>query len=271
VRARPGYLAPTEAEAATARVDRLMNGAAPGHTDTPPEFRRALETLTPVRGGAAVRINATAAVGQIWITTELDAATLKKPEWQHGATARVSIEHAAGGTAPIVKEVALASGDRTFELHETGGGTLPAGRYVIRLSVIPTGSTLPIQTTVDVTVPEATALIGPSGLAFRRGPSTGLQYVATADTRYQRTERIRFEVPRLSPDAAIAARLLNRNGQALPLTITTTERVDEARQLRVIVADLTLAPLAQGEYVLEVTAEGNGKKETAAFGFRIVP
>ena len=30
VRARPGYLAPTEAEVASARVDRLMNGAAPG-------------------------------------------------------------------------------------------------------------------------------------------------------------------------------------------------------------------------------------------------
>jgi hypothetical protein len=41
--------------------------------------------------------------------------------------------------------------------------------------------------------------------------------------------------------------------------------------MRLIVADLTLAPLAQGEYVLEVAAEGNGKKETASFGFRIVP
>jgi VWFA-related protein len=271
VRARPGYLAPTEAEAASARVDRLMNGAAPGHSDTPPEFRRALETLTPVRGGTAVRINATAAAGQIWITTELDPATLKKPEWQQGGTARVSIEHETGAEAPIVKEVTLATGQRTFELHETGSGALPPGRYVIRLSVIPTGSSLPLQTTVDVTVPDATALIGRSGLAFRRGPSTGLNYVATADTRFLRTERIRFEVPRLSTDGTVAARLLNRSGQELPLTIAMSERVDDKQHMRLIVADLTLAPLAQGEYVLEVAAEGNGKKETASFGFRIVP
>ena len=50
IRARPGYLAPTEAEAATARVDRLMNGAAPGFSDTPPELRRALDSLAPSRG-----------------------------------------------------------------------------------------------------------------------------------------------------------------------------------------------------------------------------
>jgi VWFA-related protein len=271
VRARPGYLAPTEAEAATARVDRLMNGAAPGHSDTPPEFRRALESLTPVRGGVALRVNATAGAGQIWITTELDAAALKTPEWQHGGTARVSIEHETGAAAPIVKEVTLAAGERSFDLHETGDGTLPPGRYVIRLSMTPTGSSLPLQTTVDVTVPEETALIGKSGMAYRRGPSTGLQYLATADARFQRTERVRFEVPRVAEDATVTARLLSRNGQPLPLTVTMSERTDEKLKLRVVVADLTLAPLAQGEYVLEVTAEADGKKETAAFGFRIVP
>lgn len=271
VRARPGYQAPTEAEAATARVDRLMNGAAPGHSDTPPEFRRALETLTPVRGGVAVRVNATAGAGQIWITSELDAATLKAPEWQQGGTARVSIEHETGAAAPVLKEVSLKAGQRTFELHETGDGSLPPGRYVIRLSVTPSGSMLPLQTTVEVTVPDAAALMGRNGLAYRRGPSTGLQYVATADARFQRTERIRFEVPRLAADAKVAARLLDRNGQPLPLAVTLSERADVAQRLTLAVADLTLAPLAQGEYVLEVTAERDGKKETAAFGFRIVP
>jgi hypothetical protein len=271
VRARPGYLAPTEADAATARVDRLMNGAAPGHTDIPPEFRRALETLTPVRGAPTIRVNATAGAGQIWITSEIDAATLKTPEWQKGGTARVSIEHETGAAAPVIRELSLAAGQRTFELQETGNGALPPGRYVIRMSVTPSGSALPLQTTVDVTVPGATATIGRNGLAYRRGPSTGLQYVATADARFQRTERIRFEVPRFAADATVAARLLNRNGQPLPLAVTLTERTDDTRRLTVVVADLTLAPLAQGDYVLEVTAEKDGKKETAAYAFRIVP
>jgi hypothetical protein len=270
VRARPGYLAPTEAEAATARVDRLMNGAPAGHSDTPPEFRRALETLTPVRGGSALRVTASATPGEIWITSELDATTAKSPEWQQGGTARVSIEHETGAAAPVVKELALAAGQRMFEFHQQGNA-LPPGRYVIRLSVVPAGSSLPLQTTTDVTVPETGAVIARSGLAYRRGPSTGLQYVATADARFQRTERIRFEVPRLSGSGTIAARLLNRAGQELPLAVTVSERTDDQRKLTFAVADLTLAPLAQGEYVLEVTADRDGKKDTVAFGFRIVP
>lgn len=271
VRARPGYLAPTEAEAASARVDRLMNGAAPGHTDTPPEFRRALETLAPTRGTIPVRVAAVGGPGRISLTTELDANVARNPEWQHGGTARVVIEHSRQAAAPIVRDVTLEPGQRTFTLEETGGGTLPAGRYVVRLSLLPKGAQLPLQTTVDVTVPDAGALLGHTGLALRRGPTTGLEYVSTADGRYRRTERIRFEVPRLSTDGTASARLLNRAGQALPITVGVSDRVDEKSQVRFVVADLTLAPLAQGEYVLEVAVEKDGKTERAIYAFRVVP
>jgi len=271
VRARPGYLAPTEAEAASARVDRLMNGAAPGHSDTPPEFRRALESIAPTRGLVAVRVVAAGGPGRISLTTELDAAVAKNPEWQQGGTARVTIEHSRGSAAPIERDVILEPGQRSFSLEETGGGSLPAGRYIVRLSLLPKGASLPLQTTVDVTVPEPGALLGAAGLALRRGPTTGLDYVSTADARYRRTERIRFEVPRLSPEGTVSARLLNRAGQPLPLSIAVSERVDEKTRLRFVVADLTLAPLAQGEYVLEVAGEKEGKTERAVYGFRIVP
>jgi len=271
VRARPGYLAPTEAEAASARVDRLMSGAAPGHTDTPPEFRRALESIAPARGLVPVRVVAAGGPGRISLTTELDAAVAKNPEWQQGGTARVTIEHSRGGAAPIARDVILEPGQRTFSLEETDGGSLPAGRYIVRLSLLPKGASLPLQTTVDVTVPEPGALLGAAGLALRRGPTTGLDYVSTADARYRRTERIRFEVPRLSPEGTVSARLLNRAGQPLPLSVAVSERVDEKSRLRFVVADLTLAPLAQGEYVLEVAVEKDGKTERAVYGFRIVP
>ena len=272
VRSRPGYLAPTEAEAASARVDRLMNGAAPGHSDTPPELRRALDSIVPAtRGVAPIRVAAVGGLGRITITTEIDATVLKTPEWQQGGTARVSIEHSRGDAAPVQREVTLTPGQNGFSLEETGGGTLPAGRYVLRVSLTPKGSSLPLQTTIDVTVPEAGGLLGSTGLASRRGPTTGLQYVATADTRYRRTERIRFEVPRFSNEGTVSARLLSRDGQALPLTVATSERVDEASKARFVVADLTLAPLAQGEYVLEVAVAKEDKTERAVYAFRIVP
>lgn len=271
VRARPGYLAPTEAEAAAARVDRLMNGAKPGFSDTPPEMRRALERIVPSRGVMPVRVSAVGGPGLITMTTELDASIAKAAEWQNGGTARITIEHSRGQTAPIVRDVTLEPGQRSFNLEEAAGGALQPGRYMIRLSLTPKGGTLPLQTSIDVTVPDAGALLAPAGIASRRGPSTGLQHVATADTRYQRTERIRFEVPRLSADGTASARLLNRNGQPLPLAVALTERVDDAAKTRYAVADVTLAPLAQGDYVLEVAVEKDGKTERAVYGFRIVP
>jgi hypothetical protein len=271
VRARPGYLAPTEAEAAMARVDRLMNGAKPGFSDTPPDMRRALERIVPARGPVPLRVSAAGAPGRITMTTEIDASILKSPEWQNGGLARVTIEHSRGQSAPIQRDVTLEPGQRSFNFEEAADGTLLAGRYIIRLSVTPKGGTLPLQTSVDVTVPDTGALLAAAGIASRRGPSTGLQYVTTADTRYQRTERIRFEVPRLSSAGTVSARLLNRNGQTLPLAVTLSERVDEAAKVRFAVADLALAPLAQGEYVIEIAVAKDGKTERAVYGFRIVP
>jgi hypothetical protein len=269
VRARPGYLAPTEAEAASARVDALMNGAPAGHSTMPPGLARALERLAPARGVAQVRVQAAAGAGRIWMTAELDPATLKLPEWAQGGRARVLVEHERGSAAPMEVEVAIAAGQRTLTVLQPEAGSLPAGRYVIRLQLTPADGTLPVQTTADVIVPETTALLAQTGVASRRGPSTGLQYQPTADPRFRRTERLRLEVPRLIAEGVVSARLLARDGQPLPLTVNLSERVDE--RARLIIADLTLAPLAQGEYVVEVTLEHLGKQESATYGFRLIP
>ncbi len=117
----------------------------------------------------------------------------------------------------------------------------------------------------------ADALISQSGLVLRRGPYTGLQFVATADPRFRRTERLRVEVPRLATDGTVSARLLGRDGQPLALPVTVSERTDETLRLRLIVAEVPLAALAQGDYGLEVTLDANGKKEGTTYGFRLVP
>ncbi len=268
VRARPGYLAPTEAELASARVDALVNGAAPGHTTRPPGVARALERLAPARGTVPVRVQAAASPEQIWITTELDASVLKSAEWQQGGRARLMVEHERGATAPFETDVTLAPGQRAFSAKPGEGITLAPGRYVVRLQLTPAGGTVPLQTTVDVTVPGKEALLSAAGLVSRRGPSTGLEFQPTADPRFRRTERLRLEIPRGSPDGTLAARLLGRDGQVIPVPVTVG---NNATAPGMIVADLTLAPLAQGEYVVEITLEQGDKKESATYGFRIVP
>jgi VWFA-related protein len=270
VRARPGYLAPTEAELASKRVEALVNGAAPGHSTLPTGFARALERLTPTRGNLPVRVQATAGPAQIWVTTELDAATLKQPEWQSGGRAMIRIEHERGAGPPIEQTIALEPGQRSFSVVPQGVPIAP-GRYIVRLQLTPANGAVPIQTTSDVFVPDATALISQTGLALRRGPSTGLQHVQTADARFRRTERLRVEVPRFADEGTVVARVLGRDGQTLPLVVTLGERLDEQTKLRLIVADLQLAPLAQGEYGLEISLEASGKKESTTYAFRVIP
>ena len=271
VRARPGYLAPTEAELASLRVDALMNGAPPGHSTAPKEFARALERLTPTRGNLPVRVQAVAAPSRIWVTTELDATTLKLPEWQKGGRARLVMEQETGATPPIEQTITLEPGQRTFTVTPPPGAAVAPGRYVVRLQLSPSEGTVPIQTTADVVVPGDDAIISQNGLVLRRGPSTGLSYVPTADPRFRRTERLRVEVPRFATEGTVSARLLGRDGQPLGLAIAVSERTDETLQLRLIVVDVPLAPLAQGDYGLEVTLDVNGKKQGTTYGFRLVP
>jgi hypothetical protein len=62
-------------------------------------------------------------------------------------------------------------------------------------------------------------------------------------------------------------RLLDRLGSPLPVPLRVSERTDAADGARWIVVDLTLAPMARGEYVVEIS-EGDSAR---AMAFRVVP
>jgi VWFA-related protein len=269
VRARPGYLAPTEAELASTRVEALMNGAPPGHTTIPPSIVRAFAGLPSTRRTMPLWLHTAASPSQIWITGELDAAVAKNPEWQKGGRIRALFEHETGATPSAQSELTWSAGQRAFQVSAPADLHLAPGRYVVRIELLPESGTLPLQTTADVIVPEGEWLVSPSALASRRGPSTGLQYVATADTRFRRTERIRLNIPRSSSNGKVSAQVLGRDGQPLNVAIVLSERSEGDQQI--IVADVTLAPLAQGDYAVEIVVDAGERKESSTFAFRVIP
>jgi hypothetical protein len=148
---------------------------------------------------------------------------------------------------------------------------LTPGRYSVRAELTPRNGRIPISATTFASVPPDEAMVGGAALAFRRGPSTGLAYVPTADARYRRTERLKVEVPLLKEGVTATGRVLTREGQPLPLLVTCATRTDQPSSITVGVADVTLAPLAAGEYVLELTFTVSGKSEIVSYGFRLVP
>ena len=105
--------------------------------------------------------------------------------------------------------------------------------------------------------------------ALRRGPSTGLQYVRADQPRFRRTERLRIEVAMPAGAANAAGRVLTMQELATPLVVTYSTA--ETNGQTIGIADVILAPLAVGDYVLELTFEVNGQKERAAYEFRIIP
>ena len=266
VRSRPGYLAPTESEA------RASGVAIPDKTGRltpapPPTVTRALDALAPARGNLPVRIQASGGAGIVRAIVELDPATVKLPEWSAGGDLKLSIEGERGGNPYTINSV-IDPGQRSVTTVGPDAPLAP-GRYSVKAELTARGSRLPLQVTTFVVVPAETATIGTAALALRRGPSTGLAYQPTADSRFRRTERIRLEVPVLVAGVTTTARMLNREGQAMPLTVTTSERADGSMKLAT--AEVILAPLAEGEYVIELSCAGKTGTETISYGFRIVP
>lgn len=273
VRARPGYLAPTEAEA---RAAGMMPERPAGSPPAPPaSVTRALDAIAPGRGNLPVRIQAAGSRGLVRAVVELDAATAKQPEWLSGGTLRLTVEpeRGAGGAAASAAQtvtMAIEPGQRSIPVSSTDV-PLVAGRYLVRAELTPRAGRLPLQVSTFVTVPAETATVGTGALALRRGPSTGLAYVPTADPRFRRTERLRIEVPLSDRATAATGRMLTREGAAMPLVVTYSTRVDEATQQAFGVAEVILAPLAAGEYVLELAIKKPGEPEIITYGFRIVP
>jgi VWFA-related protein len=268
IRARPGYLAPTEADAraAVAMVERA--GAKPA---LPPTVARALDSLAPARGQMPARIQAAGGPGFIGAIVEIDSVTLKQQEWANGGALRVSFEaEGRAGTAVQTVNAAFDPGQRSV-IVDVPAETLGAGKYVVRAELTPRGARSGTQVSTPVEVVPADAPIGSSALAYRRGPSTGLAYMPTADARFRRTERLRIEVPIHSNGIAATGRLLTRDGQPLPLAVTYRPRRDETSGRSFGQAEVILSPLAAGEFVLELTFTTGGLHHPVAYGFRIVP
>src|SRR5687767_3249326 len=140
------------------------------------------------------------------------------------------------------------------------------GDYAVSVRLRPEASSdVVISDTVRVVVPDRSSSLGEAVL-WRRGPSTGIQFVRTADPRFQRSERVKLELA-TGATAMPVGRMLDRTGKALQVPVRVTERTDATGGLRWIVAEATLAPLAPGDYAIEVVA-GDEKQVT---GFRIVP
>ncbi len=174
----------------------------------------------------------------------------------------VSGARGAGSSA----RATMAPGAKSFVVSvpiESSG----ADSLSVQGRVRPTGeSTLPLSAAVSATPPGNGALLADAPLLFSlRGNAAP---VPIASFRVFRTEKIRLELALAETAGSAQARLLDRAGKPLGVAVAVSERTDAG--IRWLVADLNPAPLGAGDYVVELSAERDGRRDIVVTAIRVV-
>jgi VWFA-related protein len=256
VRARRGYFAP--ADKATRQP---AAAAAPAGPEPPKGLVSALGELSRVRANADLYVRGTMAGETMQVVVELTSSRSIVSPWINGADVRVTATGADGATVPPVT-ARIDANTRGVLVTVPVSAASSALRVVAKVSA--GGETLDeaaeIRRTVDGMAGDA--------ILYRGRPAASSPLRPVADLQYRRTERVHVEWPIVGDLDQRLARLLNPSGQPLAVPLTVTERETEGR--RVIAADLSLAPLAGGDYVIELTVGRGDRTEVHLVAFRVL-
>ena len=272
VRARRGYLAATPATAAaTARAATAKSATTvePAEAAAAHAVEAAIAPLSGYSRDVPLRLQMAVgwkpgdtASAAMWVVGELGGVATIGDSWDDGFDATVTLTTPADATVGSGR-VRVARGVRTFRVAVTSSSPLVPGEYVLRVGARAGPASIPSRETARLTIPAAPDSIG--AIFARRGPSTGNKDVPTADLRFRRNEQVRVEIPTTSSDP-VTGRLLDRTGKPLAVPVTAAVR-DDADGSRWVTAQLALAPLATGDYVIEM-ASGDKRMISA---FRVIP
>jgi VWFA-related protein len=273
VRARKGYRALTEAELALMRrgeapaaATGTPTGAGQAGVAGAAAVSRLIEPLAgldrslPWRSRAAWTGGASPARTRFWIASEVDDATLRQPEWASGGTGTATLTLADGQR---LGEVALTLEPGARALEASLEADVPASTEVmVRLRLNPAGGGLPLSDTLRIRPS------GTSARLFRRGPTTGRQFVAVGTPRFRRTEYARVTLPIEDASSTVEATLIDRTGA--PLRIPVASRVETIDGTPCALGEVSLAPLSPGDYVLRVVVGRGADAATSTTAIRIV-
>jgi VWFA-related protein len=265
VRARRGYLAATTV--APESLDASGGGAAAANAQA---VTAALATLGGVAREPSLYVQAAVAsrianAPSLFVVLEA-ARGAASAGWVRGADADVLLIDPAGNTVASAHATIPAGvgGTRvTLVPRSIGSGT-----YEVRVRAKAAGATGASNESARVTVPDSDQ--GTGAMFFRRGPTTANKEIPTADLRFRRGDTLRVAVPARSSAVADGARLLDRSGKALAVPVAVSA-LDEADGSRWLSAQAALAPLAPGDYLIEVTASSGGAQQRTLTAFRVVP
>jgi hypothetical protein len=235
------------------------------------EIASAVSALASTRADLPMRLRAAAVnlpeVRELRVLAEIEPKVATNAIWQQGGIARITVRNLEGSTV-ATSEVPLALGERTIAAAVPLPATAGAGEYRVLVRITAVSKVDNVGDSVAVTMPDRPVTIG-DPLVLRRGPSTGVKYVPTADLRFRRQERVRLEAPFIIPLGRVHATLVSQAGKPMPLPVQVTERADGASRIAVI--DVSLAPLAAGGYAIMVTDTDTSSSTRVLVPLQVIP
>lgn len=256
VRARREYRAPTEAEMASIRDARSGAGA----TAAPSPVQAALSALSRISPSQRVQAYGTATGADLTIVAEIAPAEIEAGRWKTGGDVEVLLTGKDGQTATA--SARIEPGTRSALL------TLPVGDQAGPWQAVVKVRRADRATDSDTVGIERTngPLLG-RPIAYRAASAAASAYKPLATFVFRRTERLRLEWPILATLDSQQARLLDRNGKPIAVPVATSIR--DSSGVPVLTADLNLAPLSGGEFLIELTANGGGTSDQQIVAIRV--
>jgi VWFA-related protein len=265
IRARRGYLAATTV--APESSDTSTGGAAAANAQA---VTAALAMLGGIAREPSLYVQAavasrTANARPMFVVLEA-ARGAASADWARGGDADVLLIDPAGNTVGSAR-VAIPAGVGGTRVT-IAPRSIGAGTYEVRVRAKAAGAVGASSESARVTVPASDE--GTGAMFFRRGPTTANKEIPTADLRFRRGDALRVAVPAASSAVVDGARLLDRSGKALTVPVAVSA-IDEADGSHWLSAQAALAPLAPGDYLIEVTASSGGTQQRTLTAFRVVP
>lgn len=257
VSARRGYAGPT----AAIRKAELEAASKPEYVPT--SVDREMARLSRLRTDARVFSSAVRTPTGIDVVVEISSLEFSSGRWSSGAGVKLDILSKDEGAKPVAAGGRLDSGSRGVLIKVALAATSASG-WRVRARVEGGGESLDDEIEI---APSSASVIG-EPTVFRANPGPRAPLRPVADFKFFRTERVHVEWIVTKPLDNRVARLLTRKNEPLAVPVALTERMDGDRI--VLAADLVLAPLADGDYAIEVTGSAGGEKFQRLLAFRVV-
>jgi VWFA-related protein len=255
VRARREYRAPTEEEMSNIRNSRSATPAA-----APTAGQTALSALARVSPSSRLNAYGTMIGPDVAVVAEIAAAEIEGGRFKQGASVEILLTPKDGQPVTLTGKIDPLM--RGTLVRTPAGDSKGPWQAVVRMRG---EDNLADSDTVSIEASTG-ALLG-KPIAYRAASAAASAYRPLAAFQFRRTERVRIEWPALQAVESHQARLLDRTGKPIAIPLTTAMRDNGGTQT--VATDLNLAPLSNGDYLIEVTAKSGEKSQTEVVAIRV--